>query len=98
MYLREGRTLSVSNHNGEDLVEIRSSSGMVEVRIRLTEQGPVLQMQSARLQLRATEAVEVEAPQFTVRTEESITLATKGDVKVEAEGEVDIDGEKIHLN
>jgi hypothetical protein len=33
-----------------------------------------------------------------VKTEESITMLTKGEIKVEAEGEIDIDGEKIWLN
>jgi hypothetical protein len=98
VYLSEGRTLSVSNKAGEDLVEIRSSSGMVEVRIRLTEQGPVLQMESARLQLKASESVDIETKQLNVKTEESITMLTKGEIKVEAEGEIDIDGEKIWLN
>lgn len=98
VYLREGRKLTVSQQGGEELVEIRGSSGMLEVRIRLTEHGPVLQMESARLQLKATEAVEVEAPALNVRTTEAINLETKGEVKVQAEGEVDIDGAKIHLN
>ena len=98
VYLREGRTLTVTQQGGEELVEIRGSSGMLEVRIRLTEHGPVLQMESARLQLKATEAVEVEAPALNVRTTEAITMETKGEVKVQAEGEIDIDGKKIHLN
>jgi hypothetical protein len=98
VYLREGRTLTVSQQNGEELVEIRASSGAREVRIRLTEHGPVLQMESARLQLKATEAVEVEAPAFTVKTTESVSIETKGEMKIEAEGEIDMDGKKIHLN
>ena len=39
LYLSEGRTLRVSKEGTEDLVEIRSSSGLVEVRIKLTEKG-----------------------------------------------------------
>src|SRR5262245_44686326 len=53
VYLRDGRKLVVSEVGGDQLVEIRSDSGLVEVRIRLTEQGPVLQMESVRLQLKA---------------------------------------------
>lgn len=98
VYLSEGRTLTVKQESGEDLVEIRGSSGTVEVRIRLTEHGPVLQMESARLQLKATEAVEIDAPALNVKTTESITMETKGEIKVEAEGEIDIDGKKIWLN
>ena len=51
VYLRDGRKLVVSEHAGDQLVEIRNESGMVEVRIRLTEQGPVLQMDAARVSL-----------------------------------------------
>ena len=47
VYLRDGRKLVVSDAGTDQLVEIRSQSGMLEVRIRLTEQGPVLQMESA---------------------------------------------------
>jgi phage gp45-like len=98
VYLREGRTLTVSQEGGEELVEIRGSSGMLEVRIRLTEHGPVLQMETARLQLKATEAVEIEAPTLNVKTTEGLNLETKGEMKIQAEGEIDMDGKKIHLN
>jgi phage gp45-like len=98
VYLSEGRTLTVTQERSGDLVEIRGSSGTIEVRIRLTENGPVLQMESARLQLKATEAVEIEAPKLDVKTTESITMETKGEIKIEAEGEIDIDGKKIWLN
>ena len=40
----------------EELVEIRAASGQVELRIRLTEQGPVLHMEAVRLKLKATAA------------------------------------------
>jgi hypothetical protein len=98
LYLRDGRTLSVSHSGSDELVEIRSSSGMVEVRIKLTEAGPVLQMEAVKLQLKATESVDVEARRFNVRTEESIRLETKGTADLEAEGEIHINGEKIWLN
>lgn len=98
LYLREGRTLSVSQEGGEELVEIRSSSGMVEVRIKLTDAGPVLAMEAVKLQLKASESVEVEAKSFHVVTEDAITLETKGEARVTAEGEIIINGEKIWLN
>jgi hypothetical protein len=90
LYLRDGRTLVVSETGGEQLVEIRSASGMVEVRVRLTEQGPVLQMEAARLELKASEAVEIESPRVAIKTTE--------DVEIAAEGEVRVVGKKIHLN
>ena len=60
LYLRDGRTLSVSGAGTEELVEIHGSSGMLELRIKLTEAGPVLQMESVRLQLKATESIDIE--------------------------------------
>ena len=98
IYLREGRTLSVAKAGGEELVEIRSSSGQLELRIRLTEEGPVLQMESARLQLKASEAVEIESKRVEIRATETVQLVSENEVKVDAEGEVRVNGKMIYLN
>jgi hypothetical protein len=98
VYLRDGRTLSVEDSGAEELVEIRSSSGQVEIRIKLTEDGPVLQMESARLQLRATESVEIASKRVEIKATESLTLASDNEVKVDAEGEVRVNGKMIYLN
>src|SRR5690348_2582638 len=95
IYLREGRTLSVERSGTDELVEIRSSSGQVEVRIRLTEEGPVLQMESARLQLKASEAVEIESKRVEIRATETVQIESKDEVKVDAEGEVHVNGKTI---
>ena len=108
VYLKDGRTLSVQD--GE-IVEIRSSSGMVEVRIQLTEAGPVLQMESARLSLKAAEAVEIESKRVEIKATEAVTvesggtldLTSEGDTKVDSEGDIRIhsgteNGKKIWLN
>jgi hypothetical protein len=98
IYLREGRTLSVEHSGTDELVEIRSASGQVEVRIRLTEEGPVLQMESARLQLKASEAVEIESKRVEIRATETVQLESKNEIKVDAEGEVRVNGKMIYLN
>jgi hypothetical protein len=105
VYLRDGRKLVVSDAGSDQLVEIRAESGMVELRIRLTEQGPVLQMEALRLQLKATEAVEIESPKVEIRGTEELSLSggavkleAENDVKVDAEGEVRVVGKTIHLN
>ena len=90
VYLRNGRTLMVSEQAGDQLVEIRNEAGMLEVRIRLTEHGPVLQMEGARLSLKASEAVEIESKRVAIKTTEGVTIEAKGDVVVM--------GETIHLN
>ena len=105
VYLRDGRKLVVTDTGADQLVEIRSGSGMVEIKIRLTEEGPVLQMESARLSLKATEAVEIESRRVAIKGTEEVAIEGGG-VKVEAEQEVEIDaegdvrvvGKIIHLN
>jgi hypothetical protein len=98
VYLREGRTLSVENAGTDELVEIRSSSGQVELRIKLTEDGPVLQMESVRLQLKASEAVEIESTRIEIKATETLQLASGKEIKVEADGEVRVNGKMIYLN
>lgn len=98
VYLRDGRTLSVEDVGSEELVEIRSSSGQVEIRIKLTEDGPVLQIESARLQLRATEAVEIASKRIELKATETLALTSDNEVKVDAEGEVRVNGKMIYLN
>jgi phage gp45-like len=90
VYLRNGRKLVVGEQGGDQLVEIRNESGMLEVRIRLTEQGPVLQMESARLSLKASEAVEIESKQVAIKASENVDVNAAGDVVVI--------GAMIHLN
>lgn len=98
VYLREGRTLSVDSSGRDELVEIRGASGQIEVRIKLTEDGPVLQMESARLQLKASESVEIESKRVEIRATETVQVASENEVKVDAEGEVRVNGKMIYLN
>jgi hypothetical protein len=105
LYLKDGRKLVVSESGSDQLVEIRGSSGMLELRIKLTEQGPVLQMESLRLQLKATEAVEIESPRVEIKGSERVEVSGgqvkvtgEEDVNVEAKGEVRVVGKMIYLN
>lgn len=94
LYLRDGRKVVVRD---DDLVEIRSESGMVEVRIQLTEQGPVLQMESVRMKIAASEAVEIAAPKVAISGTE-VEVSSEDEVKVDAKGEIRIAGKMIYLN
>lgn len=105
VYLRDGRTLSVADHGSEQLVEIRNEAGLLEVRIVLTEKGPILQMDSVRLQLKASEAVEIESKRVEIKGTEAVeveggevTVEGERDVNVEAKGDVRVRGTKIWLN
>ena len=97
VYLRDGRTLVVSESGGHDLVEIRSGSGMVEVRIELTERGPVLRMESVKLELKAEETITLESPHVAIKGGR-VKIESEADVEVEAKGEVRVVGTNIYLN
>ncbi|CAN5402656.1 hypothetical protein BH11MYX1_BH11MYX1_14190 [soil metagenome] len=97
VYLRDGRKLVVRESGGHDLVEIRSGSGVIEVRIELTDRGPILRMESARLELKADEAITLESPQVAIKGG-TVKIASEEDVEVEAKGEVRVVGSNIYLN
>lgn len=106
LILRGARTLRLVQSGPEDLVEVRGASGTLELRVRLTPEGPVLQMESVRISLTASESVEVAAPKVSVKAGESLDLQSGGgmrvtgeaDVRVDASGEVHVKGTKIYLN
>src|SRR5437763_9444779 len=92
LYLRDGRKVVV----GDQTVEIRSESGLVEVRILMTEQGPVLQMESVRMKIAASEAVEIESPEIAI-TGGKIAIEGEQEVTVDSKGDVRVVGKKIYL-
>jgi phage gp45-like len=104
--LQNARTLTVTPSEEGDLVEIHASGGQVELRIRLTPDGPVLQMESIRLSLKSAENVDVNCKNFEVRATEGVDLHSDGgmqlsgqaDVKIDSAGNVIVKGEMIYLN
>ena len=104
--LQHQRTLSITPSDDGDLVEIHAAGGQVELRIRLTPEGPVLQMESIRLSLKAAENVDVSCKNFEVRASEGfdvhsdggMQLSGKADVKIDSAGNIIVKGEMIYLN
>src|SRR5215475_608468 len=90
LYLRDGKKLIVSEQGSDQLVEIRDAAGTLELRIKLTAEGPVLQMDSVRLQLKASESVAIESPRVAITGSEQLELAG-GEVHVEGEQDVKVD-------
>jgi len=112
--LASGRSITADRAGDEDLIEVTSPDGKIELSVRLTPEGPVLSMDAARLKLKAKQDVRVECEDFHVeaardaqiRSEretrlESGTLdvkTTKGDAKVKAKIDLRLRGERIFLN
>ena len=104
--LRGDRSLKLIHRGDDELIEVRAASGMLELRLRMTEDGPVLQMESVRISLKAQESVNVACRSFAVNASESLDLRSDGnigvrgaaDVRVDANGEVRVNGTMIYLN
>jgi len=104
--LQNSRTITVTPAEDHDLIEIHGNGGQVELRVKLTPEGPILQMESIRLSLKSSEAVSVECKTFEVRATDGVDvhsdsgmqLSGQADVRVNANGDVIVTGEKILLN
>jgi hypothetical protein len=88
--LMHGRTLSVEAAGTDELAEIRESSGQVALRVKLTEDGVVLQLEGARISLKAAESIDLDCKRLNVNTED--------DVRIDARGDVRLQGRIIRLN
>ena len=101
-YLDHGRTL----HASENLIDIHAPSGQLELRIRITEDGPVMVLDGVRLDIQGAEQVGIQCKQFAVNASESVSIATGGTTRIQSEEEMQIEstadirikGKKIYLN
>jgi hypothetical protein len=94
--LPSGRSVVVRfGEEGEDL-EVRSPEGDVEVRIELTDAGPVIRLCGARLELEAA-AVAVRCREFDVRAEGPLRMSG-GELRVKTEEDIHLNGGVIRLN
>ena len=104
VFLRDGKKLVVSDHGADQIVEIRNESGMLEVRIKLTDEGPVLQMDALKLSMKSAQSVEIESQKVSIKAETialeagNVSVTAEEDVKVDANNEVRLVGKMIYLN
>ena len=90
LHLKHGRTVIVEPAGRDEVLELRSASGVLELRVKLTEDGVVLQLEGARISLKAAESVDVDCKTFNVNAD--------ADVHLQAGGDVHVNGQIIHLN
>lgn len=102
--LPSGRSLALRTDGGSEELEIRSARGEVEVRIVLTDAGPLVTLRGARLLMDAPE-VAVRCRSFDVQASESLRLRSQGETLLEAdelrartEHDIHMNGAHIRLN
>ncbi|MDX2016976.1 MAG: hypothetical protein SFY95_04960 [Planctomycetota bacterium] len=105
--LASGRQIAIGETaGGGETLEVRAPDGTLELRIALTDQGPVLSLRGVRLEIDSTEAVAVRCKEFAVETTGGLDLRAGGDVRLNARGEVglrssgatNLDAEVLNLN
>lgn len=72
--LSSGRSVTLRHAGSDDLIEVRSPEGAVELTITLTEQGPVVKLSAARLELAATDTVAIACNKLDIRTEQETRI------------------------
>jgi hypothetical protein len=111
---RSGRRIALASDGAEDRLVVRAPDGTVELTIRLTADGPVLVVSGAALELAATRDVTIECERFSVRARGEAEVvadgsvrveghaarveARRGNVEIQANDDVVVDGERIYLN
>ena len=103
--LPSGRSVVLKVTSAGDELEVRSPGGTVEVRILLSDTGPVVHLSGARLELEAPDTVALRCRRLEVTTEESTHLSSAGslrlsgqEMRVQTKGDIHLNGDVIRLN
>ena len=87
--LSSGRLVSVKI-NGEEELEIFSPDGKLELKIRLTEAGPNLVLESVSLDLKASNSISLRSKKVEIKADEETILESAGKLKIDSEKEINI--------
>jgi hypothetical protein len=105
LQLDSGRYILICSKEKEELLEI-VDGGEVVVTVRLTDEGPVVTVQGAHLELKSTETLALEAKEVKIKAEEKFSVESMGRLKIDSSKKMDIHSEDdirvvgkiIHLN
>ena len=106
LQLDSGRQVLVQSDEKEELLEILERGGEVVMTVRLTDKGPIVSVQGARLELKSTETIALEAKKIKIKAQEEVSIESEGKLKIESSKNMDINskddirvvGKMIHLN
>jgi hypothetical protein len=104
--LPSGRKLRLITDNGHEELILEAPNGELELRILLTEDGPILKLSAARLELEATDSISMKCKTFDLLASESASLTSEGalsinsndELTVNSDDDVRVTGKIIHLN
>ena len=105
-HLPSGATLTVRADSGGEEIQLRSANGAMELRIRMTDDGPVVSLHGVKLEIEAADSIAVTCREFTVNSQEAVRLTTGGNFEVRSASEIRmrsanetfLDGDYVMLN
>lgn len=89
--LRTGRRVVVKTGPEDQTVEVRAPDGSLEVEIRITDQGPVVRLSGARMEIDALDDLVMRCRRLLVEAEESADISSGGKLDLRAKGDLDLD-------
>lgn len=106
MQLESGRQVMVHSSEKDELIEIAESDGKIIMKVRMTDDGPVISVSGAHLELKSTETIAIEAKKIKIKAEEEFVVESKGSLEIESSKKIGIQsgddirvvGKMIHLN
>jgi len=104
--LPSGRRIALLADGDREQLEVRSADGRIELRVVLTDAGPVVSLSGAKLELHSTDSVSVRCRSFEVEALDDLRLRAAGDIELGSEsqiraraaGQAFIDGDYVNLN
>jgi hypothetical protein len=105
LQLDSGRHILIRSKEHEELLEI-VEQGEVVVTVRLTDEGPVVTVQGAHLEVKSAEALTFEAKEVKIKGQEKVSIESMGSLKIDSsekmtihsKDDIRVTGKIIHLN
>lgn len=96
--LPSGRSVVVRVDGVQEQIELRSAEGAVEVRIVMTDDGPVVSLTGGRLEVNTPDTVAFNCKNFEVNASEKAHIASGGPVRVTGQELRVLTDNDVHLN
>ena len=104
--LPDGRQVVLSWEGEAGEITVHAPDGELEVTVRITDSGPVLELTGARVELKASDEVSIQSrilnlsatEKASVTSGDGLEIRSSGHTELTAEGEVRVLGSMIHLN
>jgi len=112
--LAASHTLHMERTEGGDTLRIQTANGMIAVTLQITERGVHIELAAAELAVRTEGEVRVDAGRIRLHGRDGVDItsdgplaltadeqrlrATRGDIALEANDDVTLDGERVRLN